>query len=367
MSNEYNFSWAENAESRLVHVDSVPNGLLCGCVCPHCHEKLLARHGQVNEHGFAHHSDVRGANLKICYTVTLYKLAEQILQTKKCIHAPSYYGIFKENDIWFEDVRIDSSYEREDKQPDVIATTKNEQQYLVEFVFRYKVQHKQAIDYKNHTCLEIDLSNQSLDSLEDFLLHSNEDRKWLNNENYFSRIESLYANAGKSIHLVEVQECEHCELYYDCCAVKQSDYSLSPMTIDNSGLSYRLCKTELFETTMEKHRQWQIDEEKRKHEEELRYQEENRLRKQKLLEKQEVERKRQEKFEERRRILDEKEAQGDHSGRTCFDCQSNLSWMNCNGMANCGSYMSMRVPKVTPPDCAKTCKGFRQITHNNLY
>ena len=123
MAQGFVFSWAENAEGKMVHVDDVPRGLNCGCTCPNCHEALLARHGEVNEHGFAHHSETRGANLKICYMVIMYKLAEQIVQTKKRIHAPSYYGIFKETDIEFENVIIDSQFEGEDMQPDVIATT----------------------------------------------------------------------------------------------------------------------------------------------------------------------------------------------------------------------------------------------------
>ena len=53
MIGEFIFSWAENAEGRIVHVDSVPRGLQCGCTCPNCHEPLLARHGEKNEHGFS--------------------------------------------------------------------------------------------------------------------------------------------------------------------------------------------------------------------------------------------------------------------------------------------------------------------------
>ena len=124
---------AENADGKLVHVDEVPRGLQCGCSCPHCHERLMARHGDVREHGFAHHSDNRGANLEICYMVTLYKLAEQIVQTKKRIYAPSYYDIFHPKHIEFVSVKIDSSYEREDKQPDVIATTSEGKQFMIEF------------------------------------------------------------------------------------------------------------------------------------------------------------------------------------------------------------------------------------------
>ena len=33
MIGDFIFSWAENAEGRMVHVDSVPRGLRCGCTC----------------------------------------------------------------------------------------------------------------------------------------------------------------------------------------------------------------------------------------------------------------------------------------------------------------------------------------------
>ena len=97
------FSWAENADGKIVHVDEVPRGLQCGCSCPHCHERLMARHGDVRQHGFAHHSDNRGANLEICYMVTLYKLAEQIVQTKKRIYAPSVIAVKDGEILDFDD------------------------------------------------------------------------------------------------------------------------------------------------------------------------------------------------------------------------------------------------------------------------
>ena len=113
--NDYVFSWAEDATDQMVHVDTVPNGLACGCHCPRCKEPLLARHGKVLARGFAHHSEDRAANLEICYQVILYKLAEHIIKKLQHIHAPSYYGIYQEQDIYFADVKIDGQYEREDK------------------------------------------------------------------------------------------------------------------------------------------------------------------------------------------------------------------------------------------------------------
>lgn len=352
MSNGMVFSWAENAEGRMVHVDDVPRGISCGCKCPYCHERLLARHGAEREHGFAHHSENRGANLKICYMVTLYKLAEQIVQTKKRIHAPSYYGIFKESDMDFVSVKTDSSYEREDKQPDVIATTKDGRQYLIEFVLRYKVQHKQAIDYKSLTCLEIDLSNQTLETVEDFLLSSSEDRKWLNNEDYFGRIEKRYKDAGKQIHIVDEGECNRCELQYSCCAVRLHGFS----AIENNGRRYRLCKTELFNKTLQERK---LEEERQ------------RMAWQEWKEKERVERVKrmnihnehlqQEYKPQPENIKIQREIPQTPSGEiSCFNCQANLAWANCgDGYAHCGCYRSIGVPKCTPPDCAKKCRNFR--------
>ena len=92
MNIDFVFSWAENEQGKMVHVDNVPRGIQCGCKCPYCHERLLARHGEVRQHGFAHHSDTRGANLKICYVVTMYKLAEQIIGV--------FYDLRLQRGIW---------------------------------------------------------------------------------------------------------------------------------------------------------------------------------------------------------------------------------------------------------------------------
>lgn len=262
------FSYAQNGNGCMVHVDDVPRGLACNCVCPNCKEKLLARHGAERTHHFAHHSETRKATLEICYMVTLYKLAEQIVSEKKRIRFPSYYGIFKETDITFDKVTIDGSYEREDKQPDIVATTHDGKQYLIEFIFKYKVQHKKPIDYVNLSCLEVDLSSQNLETLEDFLLNSNEDRIWANNDNYFSQIEARYAKAGKSVRVMDKLDCEKCDLKkYSCCCVRAKETGVK-LTIENNGHEYLLCKTEAFE--QERKRLGKILLEKQKQEEKQR-------------------------------------------------------------------------------------------------
>jgi len=362
MSDERIFSWAENADGRMVHVDSVPRGLKCNCFCPYCHEPLVARQGEVKEHGFAHHSENRQSRLEICYQVTLYKLAEQIIQQQKRIIAPSYYGIFPSKEIVFLDIKVDSSYEREDKQPDVVATTPDGEQYLIEFTFEYKVQHKQPIDYKNLNCIEIDLAHQSLDTLQHFLTSKPvADCKWVNCDSYFSQIEDRYAKAGKKVKVVCEDKCEQCKLHDFCCVVRDKNSDI--LEIYNNGKAYRLCKLELFaerelelmkrEKEQERVRREQeeyylrLEEQRRKEEEEQERMHEERI---KRLQ----ERKLKEEAERKRRL----EAT-DPSEWSCFDCESNLAWANRGDKANCGCYISLGVPKNTPPETAKTCKRYR--------
>lgn len=213
MEQDFVFSWAENADGKMVHVDTVQNGLGCGCTCPCCHERLMARQGEERAHGFAHQSKIREANLKICYEVSMYKLAEQIIQTEKRIHVPPYNTMFPEGDLVFKDVVVDSRYERDDKQPDVIATTKEGKQYLIVFYLKNRTFHKQTLDYKNLSCLEVDLSNQSLESLSHFLLSSSEDRKWLNYENRIFPTD-LFDSQLKSVDILpENRTCFNCEIH----------------------------------------------------------------------------------------------------------------------------------------------------------
>lgn len=363
MSKSYVFSWAEDVNGKMVHVDNVPNGLKCNCFCPHCHEQLLARHGDIREHGFAHHSENRGANLDICYMVILYKLAEHILQTKKRIHVPSYYGIYKETDIEFMNVKVDSRYEREDKQPDVIATTIDNKKYLIEFTFQYKIQHKKDIDYHNLSCLEVDLTGQTLESLEEFLMTSNLNRRWINNDNYFNQIETTYYKANKLIKIIPEQDCSLCELIKSCCAIKER-FSHIPLRIENNGQVFRICKVNEYNHQLKVINEQRLRDEQRAKVNERKFNELKNVRC----------RQHNGSLEDALNIVDSHSSENKSHEEifqvlenvneslecSCFDCEINLSWANEGGMANCGCYQSLGIPKTNNPDYANKCRMFKR-------
>ncbi len=352
--NDMVFSWAEDATGKMVHVDSVKQGLDCCCVCPNCRERLIARHGTVRTHGFAHHSDERGANLKICYMVTMYKLAEQIIMQEKRIFTPYYYGIFKGGTIEFSEVSIDNRFDRDDKQPDVIAKTSDGTQYLIEFTFASKVSHKERIDYANLNCIEVDLSNQTLETLWEFLLNSNENKKWLNNQGFFDKIESIYLESGRYVKIKEESDCKCCGLNnHLCCGIKLKD-SHRLIIIENNGKQYRICKTEEFNSSKRQLHENGVNSEGRQ-----------RLNNQGCVdqfdeelysmdieqfyfgsdEKKSVEMSNQEKNHKNSISIE---------NRTCFICKRNLAWLCRDGYACCG----MGRPHKEKPETAKECDYF---------
>ena len=214
VNNEMVFSWAENENGEMVHVDDVLRGKACNCHCPACGEPLKARHGNIRSHGFAHLSHDRQANLEICYQVSLYKVAEQLIKNRKRIYLPSYYNIFPAKEVSFADVEINSEYKREDKQPDIIATTDDNQKYAIELYFDNKAAgHANEKNYRKMNCIEINLANQTFDSIEGFITGKPDNNwKWVNNDFYFNSIEKRYKAYNHNVVLADkekqIAKCE---------------------------------------------------------------------------------------------------------------------------------------------------------------
>lgn len=76
-------TYALNQEGQLVHVDDVPNGKECGCICPACKKPLQAKNaGEVREHHFAHQP---GVDCPTALETALHFLAkDKIQRALKC-------------------------------------------------------------------------------------------------------------------------------------------------------------------------------------------------------------------------------------------------------------------------------------------
>lgn len=78
----------ERTTGGLVHVDDVPNGLACGCVCPACRQPLVAKNGgSKRDHHFAHYHT--GTSCVHGYETSLHLLAKEILSEEGKIYLPA--------------------------------------------------------------------------------------------------------------------------------------------------------------------------------------------------------------------------------------------------------------------------------------
>ena len=179
------FTWAySKIEKKMVHIDSVPNGYNCECICPKCDKPLNARQGKVNEHSFAHKPE---DGFCIGYgEASIHKLAKQLIAEKKCVMFPSGQNI-KEGLKTFEKVELEKSIEEFDLRPDILCTDSEGIKWAIEIFYSNPLDENRKAKYiKAHlNCLEININSISIkqdieaSELKTFLFESVNDREWI--------------------------------------------------------------------------------------------------------------------------------------------------------------------------------------------
>ena len=179
-------TYALDTNGKLVHVDCVPRGLACKCLCPHCKSELVAKNGGNRKvHHFAH---VNGSDCVGAIESALHKMAKDILQEHKLIMLPSVKQGGKGKQFVFDKIEIEVSDKDLSSRPDCIGYTGNGCIMWIEFKRSHEVDVKKAgkIISAKIDCVEIDLNSCELDpaKVRTFIESSEEMRKWIyNHEN----------------------------------------------------------------------------------------------------------------------------------------------------------------------------------------
>lgn len=98
--------FALGPDGRPVSVAEVPRGLSCGCRCPSCGERLVARKGSQRDHHFAHEG---GSDCATGYETAVHLAVKSLLEkTKRLLLPPCYAWHIRLN----ENVQV--TYETED-------------------------------------------------------------------------------------------------------------------------------------------------------------------------------------------------------------------------------------------------------------
>jgi hypothetical protein len=78
--------------NELIHISDVEHGLKCGCSCPACNARLIARKGSIKEHHFAH---AQGEDCKRGIESMLHIMAKSILEKENRISVPAVHVLTK--------------------------------------------------------------------------------------------------------------------------------------------------------------------------------------------------------------------------------------------------------------------------------
>lgn len=189
---ELKLTYGRNRDGHLVHIEDVPRGLACDCVCPSCGEKLEACKGNVRVYYFRHYSakECEGA-----FESQLHLLSKYIIEQNKAVMLPSYEGKYDTHDayqIQFTEVLLECA--QDDLQPDCLCkyVDKNNHEHTlwIEILYTHEVDEikTKKIKEREIECIEIDVSHLFADSnvidediLKDFLLNQTDNRRWINN------------------------------------------------------------------------------------------------------------------------------------------------------------------------------------------
>jgi len=163
----------------MAHIDSVPNGMGCGCICPHCKDKLLAKNGgTLNAHHFAHRD---GADCVGAVESALHMLAKEVLSETLCLMLPN-------GEIMRFDKVAKEEYNSElALRPDCVG-------YYGDKILWIEFKRTHAVDVRKEEkivsahidCMEIDLNKceQDKEKVRNFITQSKDERKWIYSAKY---------------------------------------------------------------------------------------------------------------------------------------------------------------------------------------
>jgi len=180
MTSQAFLTYALNQHGDLAHVDSVPNGNDCGCICPHCKSPLCAKNeGEKREHHFAHQS---GVDCGGAVESAMHKMAKDILLESKCVFLPNNPDGSQGELLHFDHVEVEFQDTETNLRPDCIGYY-GEKSLWIEFKRTHAVDEKKAkkIISAHKLCIEIDLNGCHLDpnEVKQFITNSAENRKWI--------------------------------------------------------------------------------------------------------------------------------------------------------------------------------------------
>lgn len=188
-------TYALNQEGDLVHINSVPNGNDCGCICPHCKSELCAKNGGTGEKMVHHFAHLSGADCVGAIESALHKMAKDVMKDALCIQLPKRLDGRKGELLKLDRVEVEFYDKDTHLRPDCIG-------YYGDKVIWIEFKRTHAVDTKKRgkiisakiDCVELDINACPLDrdAVRKFITEETENRTWIRD----TQTKPRHANSG---------------------------------------------------------------------------------------------------------------------------------------------------------------------------
>lgn len=165
-------------DGKTVSINEVERGLACGCVCPFCRAKLIARKGEINRHHFAHQSK---GSCGYNFLYSLYLSAEKMLKKEGYIQLQNYSKPSVSTPFEFKGVKV----ERERKPRFTISRGERTLEIIFYSTTAEYNRAKRQMCNLNQSAIAIDVTDITYENAEEELrkrlLKSSNYQSWLYN------------------------------------------------------------------------------------------------------------------------------------------------------------------------------------------
>jgi predicted small metal-binding protein len=230
----------------LVHVEDVPNGLQCGCICPACGQQLIAKNkGEIKDHHFAHFGDL---NCKYAYQSTLHLMAKEIFTEVESIKLPvisyeldEFLSVTLNSKPIIEIERVILEKKLNSVIPDIILTSKNGSILLIEIKVTHGIDSikQNKLEELNLDCIEVDLEDcliSTKEDLKEILMNDFSRWRWINVKDKGKTVQQI-KEATETINLNNIGEDKITEY----CPENKSTYGIKPQTCANVFKDCKKC------------------------------------------------------------------------------------------------------------------------------
>lgn len=196
-------------DNKLVFVDDVPNGIKCGCICPHCKAKMEAKNGgNLKKHHFSHY---KAENCGLARESAYHLMTKEVIEKTKNILFPG-----ETLPRTFENVEVEKRVDYSDLQPDCVVIDSEGNRIWIEVKYTHGItkEKEDRIIKDNIDCLEIDVTKYPLDpnEIEHLLKTDLSSKRWINSLEFRKQKEEIenYRKKHPEHNFYIVSRCEDC-------------------------------------------------------------------------------------------------------------------------------------------------------------